>query len=176
MHQWHPSLPSVLTTPLDVTNVLVDDNEVFRFRHFPYSNFWPSLEGFCDFKGEIPHQISRDKRWRTEANDVNIAQFYGLPEIHKWGIPLRPILHYRERQQATWPKAYGGKRIPSSQNMIIQSKNALPPLEKYHRTNIEVNGTTIPFEVMSSFHIITLRYNKADTTITFRRTPVGTNN
>ena len=38
------------------------------------------------------NEITKQECWRMRTGDAVIAQFYGLPKIHKDGVPLRPIV------------------------------------------------------------------------------------
>ena len=37
-------------------------------------------------------ELTRSERWKMRADETTLAQFYGLPKVHKVGTPLRPIV------------------------------------------------------------------------------------
>lgn len=101
-------------------------------------------------------QISKEDRWRMKSNGSSIAQFHGLPKIHKEGIPLRLIAAVPGRPTYNLDKSLWKRLKPIIAGPEHQINNQLSFLEEFHGTNIEEDGIMFSFDIVSLFTSVPL--------------------
>ncbi|KER25529.1 hypothetical protein T265_07045 [Opisthorchis viverrini] len=109
------------------------------------------------------HEITRQERWKMKADDTNIAQFYGLPKVHKEGTPLRPIVSLPgtptyKLAKDLWRRL---KHLISGSEHTVN--NAGQFLHKLRNVSIEDDEVMLSFDVTSLF--TSINHNLARTTI-----------
>nr|VZI00047.1 unnamed protein product [Spirometra erinaceieuropaei] len=73
--------------------------------------------------------LTRREALAAKASDAEMARFYGLPKVHKPGVPLRPIVSLREL------------RVKSAEEILARIK----------RLEVEADEVMVSFDVISLF-------------------------
>ena len=106
------------------------------------------------------HEITKQECWRMRSGDATIAQFYGLPKIHKDGAPLRPIVSLPGSPTYNLAKEMWKRLrhlVAGSTNSIT---NAQQFLEKIKNVTIREDEIMVSFDVTALFTSIDLNLAK----------------
>ena len=102
------------------------------------------------------NEITKSERWRMRADETTLAQFYGLPKIHKVGTPLRPIVSLPGTPTYNLSKELFKKLNPLIRNSPHSITNAIEFLQKLEGIELGENDIMISFDVTALFTSIDL--------------------
>ena len=105
-------------------------------------------------------KITREEQWKMRPGDPRIALFYGLPKVHKEGIPLRPIVSLPGTPTYNLSKELWKRLkylISGSQYSIHNAQQFLDKLSGIH---IDEDEIMVSFDVTSLFTSIDLKTAK----------------
>ncbi|CAI2738282.1 unnamed protein product [Dicrocoelium dendriticum] len=112
-------------------------------------------------KLQAASEITKLERWKMKAEDTNIARFYGLPKVHKDGVPLRPIVSLPGTPSYKLAKCMWKKLkhlIAGSEQSII---NVEQFINKLRCVTIEEDEIMLSFDVTALFTSISHELAKA---------------
>ena len=96
-------------------------------------------------------EITRTERLQMQAADNTIAKFYGLPKIHKEGVPLRPIVSLPGSPTYKLSKELWKRLKPLIAGSAFSINNANDFLEKLRNIRINEDESMVSFDVTSLF-------------------------
>ena len=102
------------------------------------------------------NELTKSERWRMRADETTLAQFYGLPKIHKVGTPLRPIVFLPGTPTYNLSKELFKKLNPLIHNSPHSITNAIEFLQKLEGIELDENDIMISFDVTALFTSIDL--------------------
>ncbi|CAI2738566.1 unnamed protein product, partial [Dicrocoelium dendriticum] len=102
-------------------------------------------------------QITKEERERMRARDSNIAQFYGLPKVHKDNAPLRPIVSLPGTPTYNLAKEMWRRLKHLTYGSQYSITNAQQFLQKIKDLRLDNDETMISFDVTALFTSVNLQ-------------------
>ena len=101
-------------------------------------------------------EITKAERWTMKAEGTSLAQFYGLPKVHKEGTPLGPIVSLPGTPTYKLAKYLWRRLHPLTMNSQHSIDNAKQFLEKLSNIHLDVDDMMVSFDVTALFTSIDL--------------------
>nr|VZI33721.1 unnamed protein product [Spirometra erinaceieuropaei] len=95
--------------------------------------------------------LTRREALAAKASDVTMARFYGLPKIHKPGVPLRPIVSLRGVPTFGLSKWLNQRLCFLTKDSEWTVKSAEEFLSRIKRLEVEADEVMVSFDVISLF-------------------------
>ncbi|BHF79424.1 hypothetical protein SprV_0702254400 [Sparganum proliferum] len=100
--------------------------------------------------------LTRREALDAKASDNAMARFYGLPKLHKQGVPLRPIVSLRGTPTFGLPKCLYQRLCFLTKDSEWTLKSAEEFLTRIKHLKVEADEEMVSFDVISSFISIPL--------------------
>ncbi|BHF70332.1 hypothetical protein SprV_0301338200 [Sparganum proliferum] len=95
--------------------------------------------------------LTRREALAAKASDAAMARFYGLPKVHKPGVPLRPIVSLRGTPTFGLSKWLNQRLCFLTKDSEWTVKSAEEFLSRIKRLEVEADGVMVSFDVISLF-------------------------
>nr|VZI31976.1 unnamed protein product [Spirometra erinaceieuropaei] len=95
--------------------------------------------------------LTRREALAAKDNDTEMARFYGLPKVHKQGVPLRPIVSLRGTPTFGLSKWLYQRICFLTKNSEWTAKSAEEFLTRIKHLEVEADGVMVSFDVISLF-------------------------
>ncbi|BHF82634.1 hypothetical protein SprV_0802577300 [Sparganum proliferum] len=95
--------------------------------------------------------LTRREALAAKANDASMARFYGLPKVHKQGVPLRPIVSLRGTPTFGLSKWLYQRLCFLSKDSEWTAKSVEEFLTRIKHLEVEADEVMVSFDVISLF-------------------------
>ena len=102
------------------------------------------------------NKLTKEEHWKMKTGDANIAQFYGLPKVHKENVPLRPIVSLPGTPAYNLSKELWKRVKHLIKGSTYSINNAGQFLDKLKNIQIEEDEIMVSFDVTSLFTSVNL--------------------
>ena len=97
-------------------------------------------------------RLITDREWASmKPGDSTIPKFYGLPKVHKEGVPLRPIIAFGGSPTYALASALAKRLRPLVQNSTRMLKDSGDFVRRIHDIEILEGDVMVSFDIKSMF-------------------------